>query len=271
MDWRKEDPIHRDSSQSDREPPETYVVSRYIENPYLIGGRKFDIRVYVFVTSYFPLKVWLYRSGFARFSNTRFSLDTINDSYIHLTNVAIQKTAPDYDPEKGCKWSMQQLRTYLTARHGQETVNVLFRLIDDVFIKSLHAVQKVMINDKHCFELYGFDIMIDSNMKPWLIEVNASPSLTASSQSDYELKFGLLHDLLHIVDMENRLSGDEKRVGGFDLMWNDGPVANEDELWDAGTPHLYPTNTFLGCHNDREKQLKELFKSLSSPRHLKSI
>ena len=38
----------------------------------------------------------------------------------------------------------------------------------------------------------------------WLIEVNASPSLTASSQSDYELKCRLLEDMLHIVDMENR-------------------------------------------------------------------
>lgn len=38
----------------------------------------------------------------------------------------------------------------------------------------------------------------------WLIEVNASPSLTASSQSDYELKCRLLEDMLHIIDMENR-------------------------------------------------------------------
>lgn len=38
----------------------------------------------------------------------------------------------------------------------------------------------------------------------WLIEVNASPSLTASSQSDYELKCRLLEDMLHITDMENR-------------------------------------------------------------------
>ena len=45
-------------------------------------------------------QAWLYRSGFARFSNTRFSLDSIDDHYVHLTNVAVQKTAPEYDPEK---------------------------------------------------------------------------------------------------------------------------------------------------------------------------
>ena len=108
--------------KSDREPPETYVIQRYIERPYLIGGNKFDIRVYVLVMSYIPIKVWLYRSGFARFSNTRFSLDSISDAFVHLTNVAIQKTVPDYDPEKGCKWSLQEFHMYLTAKHGQEVV-----------------------------------------------------------------------------------------------------------------------------------------------------
>ncbi len=38
-------------------PIETYVVSRYIDNPLLIGGKKFDLRLYVVVLSYKPLKV----------------------------------------------------------------------------------------------------------------------------------------------------------------------------------------------------------------------
>ena len=42
---------------------------------------------------------------------------------IHLTNVAVQKTAPDYDPEKGSKWSVQQLRKFLVAKHGQIAVS----------------------------------------------------------------------------------------------------------------------------------------------------
>ncbi|XP_072169782.1 probable tubulin polyglutamylase TTLL9 isoform X1 [Diadema setosum] len=266
-DWKKSDIYRpRDEKADDKEPVETYIVSKYIERPYLIGGRKFDLRVYVLVTSYIPLKAWLYRSGFARFSNTRFSLDSIDDAYVHLTNVAIQKTAPDYDPEKGCKWSMPQMKTYLTAKHGIELVENLFRDMNEIFIKSLQSVQKIMINDKHCFELYGYDILMDQDLKPWLIEVNASPSLTASSQEDYVLKFGLLEDVLHIVDMEARMTGKEKRIGGFDLMWDDGPVMAEEGGVDCISPPSYSTNTFLGCHNDRKRQLRHLFKQLAAQR-----
>lgn len=258
--WKKEDFLRRDEDKNDKEPPETYVVQRYIENPYLIGGKKFDIRVYILVTSYIPLKVWLYRSGFARFSNARFSLDSISDTFVHLTNVAIQKTATDYDPEKGCKWSLQQLRLYLMAKHGPEVVRKLFQQVDDIFIKCLQSVQRIIINDKHCFELYGFDIMFDCNLKPWIIEVNASPSLTASNRTDHELKVGLLEDMLHIVDMEGKRTGNEKRVGGFDLIWDDCPVASDEIGLRCGQPLTFTTNSFLGCVNDRADQLKDLFK-----------
>ncbi|TKS77443.1 putative tubulin polyglutamylase TTLL9 [Collichthys lucidus] len=249
----------RTEEQKDAAQVESYVAQRYIENPYLINGRKFDLRVYVLVTSYVPLKAWLYRDGFARFSSTRFSLSTIDDKYMHLTNVAVQKTAPDYDPEKGCKWQIQQLRRYLTAKHGRETVEILFKEIDNIFVRSLQSVQKVIINDKHCFELYGYDILLDQDLKPWLIEVNASPSHTASSQEDYEMKCRLLEDTLNVVDMEGRLTGKEKRVGGYDLMWNDGPVYREDvNVETFGS--CFTANTHLGCVNDREKQLRRLLK-----------
>ena len=79
-----------------------------------------------------------------------------------------------------------------------------FHQIDDIFIKSLQSVQRIIIQDKHCFELYGYDILLDVSLKPWLIEVNASPSLVASSKEDYDLKSGLLEDTLNVIDLENR-------------------------------------------------------------------
>lgn len=47
--------------------------------------------------------------------------------------------------------------------------------------------------------MYGYDILIDSNCKPWLIEINASPSLTTTTKIDKELKHHLLEDVYNIV------------------------------------------------------------------------
>lgn len=71
------------------------------------------------------------RSGFARFTNARFTMrkEDIANTFIHLTNVAIQKHAPGFDASKGMKWSIRSLRTHMTTRHGAEATHELFHNI----------------------------------------------------------------------------------------------------------------------------------------------
>lgn len=58
-----------------------------------------------------------------------------------------------------------------------------------------------MYRKDNCFELFGFDILIDDTLKPWLIEVNLSPSLGCSSPMDYEVKSNMICDLLNLVSI----------------------------------------------------------------------
>merc|ERR1719213_1185387 len=98
--------------------------------------------------------------------------------------------------------------------------------------------------------------MISETLKPWLIEVNASPSLTANTPLDYELKFGLLDDTLTVLDLEKYLTGSEEQLGGFDLLYKNGAR--------IGPPPSAAYQSYLGCHNNRLDQLKRLTRALSS-------
>lgn len=75
-----------------------FVISDYIANPHLIEGLKYDLRVYVLVTSVDPLVVYMYNDGLARFATDKFTLDEskFDNMFVHLTNYSIQKKSQTY-------------------------------------------------------------------------------------------------------------------------------------------------------------------------------
>jgi tubulin polyglutamylase TTLL1 len=101
------------------------------------------------------------------------------------------------------------------------------------------VLKSVIANDRHCFECYGYDIIIDQNIKPWLIEVNASPSLTSTTSSDRIMKFKLISDIINIVipngdvpDVKNNKPISKEALGNFDLLYDEELATlelNEDE------------------------------------------
>ncbi|KAL3314883.1 putative tubulin polyglutamylase ttll1 [Cichlidogyrus casuarinus] len=211
---------------------ESHVISKYIDRPLLIGGKKFDLRLYVLVTSYKPLKCYLFKLGFCRFCTVKYSTNAeeLDNMYVHLTNVSVQKSASLYNNIHGGKWSLKNFRIWLEGTRGREVTTKLFNQINWIIVHSLKAVANVIINDRHSFECYGYDIIVDDALKPWLIEVNASPSLSATTASDRVLKFKLINDILNLlvknngkVDVRNK-QVDDLSLGHFDLLLDESLV-----------------------------------------------
>ena len=129
----------------------------------------------------------------------------IDQPFIHLTNNAVQQHDRNYGKlEEGNQMSFKMAEEILK----KDGVSVDFRAImngeiADVIRMTLQSVSS-KINDnmrKHCFEIFGYDFMIDRDLKPWLIEVNTNPCLEETSK--------LLSDLLpRMIDDAFKLTVD---------------------------------------------------------------
>ncbi|CAL4078795.1 unnamed protein product [Meganyctiphanes norvegica] len=200
----------------DKIPEENSVVCRYIESPILLDGFKCDLRLYVAVTSLDPLVIYLYEEGLVRLASVKYEQGKdIWNPCIHLTNYSVNKLHSDYvkneDSEKdseGNKWS---LSAFLCHLRSQEVDTVaLMQSVEDVIIKAVLAAGKKMNMAKNeqvphynnCFELYGVDILIDKELKPWLIEFNLSPGLNIETPLDLRIKSAMLAQLFTMVKIQ---------------------------------------------------------------------
>lgn len=179
------------------------IVQKYISNPLLISGYKWDLRLYVCVTSFCPLTIYTYEEGLVRFATEKFDLESLDNVYAHLTNTSINKFGPSYRKDKdvigcGCKWTFSRFRAYLRS-HNVDDLR-LWQQINQIVMLTLLGITPSVPVTANCFELFGFDIMVDEKMKPWLLEVNHSPALRLDCASDVIVKRRLLHDIIDLLN-----------------------------------------------------------------------
>ncbi|XP_074629732.1 tubulin polyglutamylase TTLL13-like isoform X2 [Acropora palmata] len=215
----------------DVKPGEHMVCQQYVSKPFLIDGFKFDLRVYVLVTSCDPLRIFVYDDGLGRFATMKYmdpSNSNLDDICMHLTNYAVNKHSKDFirDEESGSKRRITTINKWF-EENGYD-VKEIWDAIEDVIIKTLITAHPILKHNYRtcfpnhnkgsaCFEILGFDILLDRKLKAWVLEVNHSPSFTTDSPLDKEIKDGLMFDALNLLnfgacDRRKILEEDKRRV-----------------------------------------------------------
>ncbi|XP_052793536.1 tubulin polyglutamylase ttll6-like isoform X28 [Mya arenaria] len=198
----------------DVKPHEHMICQQYMSRPLLIDGFKFDLRIYTLVTSCDPLRIFVFKDGLARFATHKYLEPThsnIENVYMHLTNYAINKHSEDFirDDEAGSKRRISTTNRYM--REKGYDVDKMWADIDDVIIKTMISAHSVLkhnyrtcfpnhVKGSACFEILGFDVMLDRKLRPYVIEVNHSPSFGTDSELDREIKGALIFDTLQLVN-----------------------------------------------------------------------
>ena len=164
----------------------TFVVQKYVENPMLINKRKFDIRCYALVTSVNGvLQGYFYPEGYLRTSCKEYSVKDLSNRFIHLTNDAVQKHADDYGKyEAGNKMSYTDFQRYLDSHNlpfnvQTDITSQIRSIVKTTFMATFAKLDAA--GRQLSFEILGYDFLVDSTGKVWLIEVNTNPCLELSS------------------------------------------------------------------------------------------
>jgi hypothetical protein len=178
----------KDSTTEGIDKANRFVVQKYIEEPLLVEGRKFDIRVWVLITH--EQDCYFFKEGYLRTSSAEYKIDVENleNKFVHLTNNAVQKHSDKYGSfEDGNQMSFKEFQEYLDRTYPEKQINIK----DDLIIIMKSLIRKTILSTrkklnsclrKNTFELFGYDFIIDQEFNIWLIEVNTNPCLEESSQ-----------------------------------------------------------------------------------------
>ncbi|MEE6494674.1 hypothetical protein FKM82_001836 [Ascaphus truei] len=195
------------------------IVQEYLDKPFLMEGYKFDLRVYILLTSCDPLRIFLYNDGLVRMGTEKYhspSESNLNQLYMHLTNYSVNKHnenfGRDETEDRGSKRSIRWFTEFL--RTNDYDVGKFWNDISELVVMTLIVAEPHVLHayrmcrpgqppgsESVCFEVLGFDIILDRKLKPWLLEINRAPSFGTDQKIDYDVKKGVLLNALKLLNI----------------------------------------------------------------------
>lgn len=274
--------VHRWSQIPKKRP---VIVQQYLSKPKLIGGAKFDLRLYVLVTSFNPLRIYLYPDGLVRFASVKYvdDINYLSDRFMHLTNYSINKSNATYtsnddaDQCRGHKWTVKTLWSYLREKENVD-VDKLWASMKDIVVKtmisaesSINCLTRANVSSRYCcYELFGVDILLDDNLKPWLLEVNISPSLQSSSPLDIAVKAPLIQSVFNIAGYQVPSKLSSKVTEQISKKHDLDTVCQDYRLHRVSIGYAEKIKQSLYSHERREDYLDDILEELTPDdvRHL---
>ena len=160
------------------------IIQKYLENALTYQNRKFDIRLWVMFIGNKPNNVYIFKEGHLKATCSEYDVNS-KDPYVHLTNYSIQKHNSEFGKiEIGNEIPFKDFQNDL----DKKKLNINFKkdiypnICKIVRITAGAAYPKINIfNRKNCFEIFGYDFIIDEDFNPYLLEINTNPGLEISS------------------------------------------------------------------------------------------
>ena len=209
------------------------IIQKYIEKPLLYCKRKFDIRIWVLFTYLLKtnkFEAYVFKEGHLKASSEIFDINS-NDLFIHLTNYSVQKKNKNFSQnEIGNEISFKTFQKELD-KNGDINFkkNILENIIKIIEITANIAKNKInVLNRKNCFELFGYDFILDEDYKPFLLEINTNPGYEESSPLIKMLIPRMIDDALRLtIDKVFERNDNYKHSSQFKV---DG-YNDEENMW----------------------------------------
>ena len=177
------------------------IIQKYIENPLLYFGRKFDIRIWALLTQ--DLKIYVFQEGHLKCCSINYDINS-DDTFCHLTNYSFQKYNSNFGKyELGNEASFNDLQKNIDVNYKKkadfkrEIFPKIINIIQFVFESVKYKINP--LDRKYSFEIFGFDFMLDCDFVPFLLEVNTNPGLEESSPLIKMLVPRMIDDALRLT------------------------------------------------------------------------